>query len=171
MKKIFSKFLLSYISLSAALLVILLVVSVYIYSFSRNTSYNEGHSHLSAQMEIFENNLDRILALISITSNQNSVVKTAPSRKDQRRRDQSRRDLVNAVTAISSDMIVDYGIVFQNGLCITANRIFISPSNFYTPEQKIFNGAIYSLNMRLRNVSYKSNRAFFVINTDILLDA
>ena len=200
MKKIFSNFLLSYISLSAALLFILLVVSINIFNVLRNNSYNEGYTHLTTRMEIFENDVNRIRSLTSTLGNYNSVIKIASLNMplypvDRYAMEQARKDMVNAVSAFSSDMIVDYGIIFQNSLCITANRVFDSmddcfgiflrfpeweqgmwnvpagfsrPGEFFTPEQKNFSGIIFTGDMRLRYVSYQSNKVFFIVNRDLL---
>ena len=200
MKKIFSNFLLSYISLSAVLLLILLVVSINIFNLLRNNSYVEGYSHLSTRMEIFDSDLNRIWALVSTLGNYNSIIRTASlstplTPVDFYAMDLARRDMVNTVSAFSSNMIVDFGIIFQNGLCITANRIFDSAEEcfgtflrfpeweqgiwnvpvgfsrageFYTPENRLFSGMILSGDMRLRYVSYQTNKVFFIINRDIL---
>jgi AraC-like DNA-binding protein len=200
-KKIFTNFLLSYISLSVALLAIFLGVSVNIFNILRINAYNEGYSHLSTGMEIFDSDLNRIWALISTIGNYESVKKTAAlntplTPAERYAMDLARMDMVNVVQAFSSDMIVDYGIVFQNGLCITANRVFDSfedcfgvflrfpeweqeirniPTGFsssgeyFTPESKYFSGIIFWENLQFRYVSYTSNKVFFIINTDLLL--
>ncbi|MCL2479428.1 MAG: hypothetical protein FWF22_07995, partial [Treponema sp.] len=200
MKKIFSNFLLSYILLSAALLIILLAASLNFYDLLRKNSYNEGYSRLSTKMENFDNDLNRIRALTSTMGNYDSIIKTASltvplSPANRYAMEQARKDMANAVRAFSSGMIVDFGIIFQNGLCITANRIFDSvndcfgvflrfpgwqqgiwnaapgfscPGEFYTPENKTFSGILLSGDMRLRYISYQSNKVFFIINRDLL---
>ena len=199
MKRIFSNFLLSYFSLSASLLIILITISVYFYRLSGSNAHSEGASHLSTQMEILENDLARMSVLISFIGTDDSVIKTAALSKplapaNLYTMDLARRNIVNAVNALLSDMIADYGIIFQSGLCVTANRIFDSAEDcfgvflrfpedsgiwntpagfsysgiFYTPEHRDFPGIIFSGNMRLRYNTHSVNKVFFVINTDIL---
>jgi AraC-like DNA-binding protein len=136
MKRFFSRFLISYMLLSSALLVILIIGCFYIYNLSRNLSGSEGYSHLATQMEIFGNDLNRMSALTKSSGNYSAVVKAAgfspPLRPPERYAlEQARKELANSVSALSLDMIVDYGIVFQNGACITAYRIFDSAADCF----------------------------------------
>jgi AraC-like DNA-binding protein len=201
MKRVFSQFLLSYMLLSSTLLVILVIGCFYIYSLSRNVSGNEGYSHLSTQMEIFQKDLSRMSALIKSSGNYSAVIKAASfspplSPVERYALDQARKELANSVSALASDMIVDYGIVFQNGTCITAYRVFDSardcfgtflkfpkeqdaltiPDGFtqagwyYTPEQKNFYGMAYSGKMRLHYNSFQVNSVFFIINMDLMFN-
>jgi AraC-like DNA-binding protein len=150
-------------------------------------------------MEIFRNDLNRMSALIKSSGNYRAVIKAAgfspPLRPVERYAlEQARKELANSVSALSSDMIVDYGVVFQNGACITAYRVFDSAADcfgvflkfpekrngwtmpdgfsqvgpYYTPEQKNFNGMVYAGNMRLQYNSFQVNTVFFIINTDLL---
>ena len=203
MKRIYSNFLFSYISLSAALLIIFLAVSINMYTLLRNASNHEAYSHLSSKMEIFRNDINRMRALTSIIGNYSSIIRTASliaplSTTDLYAMDLARRDMVNAVNALSQDMIVDYGIFFQNGLSITANRIFVfadesfgaflrfpeweqgiwntapgfsNSGEFFTPESRYFPGLIFSGDMRLHRISLQPNKVFFIINRDLLFQS
>lgn len=129
MKKVFSYFFLSYIFLSIALLAILLAFSVYFFNLSNTNSQNEGYSHLSNRMEILNNDLTRISALISFAGNYNSIVKTASltmpvSAGDLHVVNEARQDLADAVRALVTDMVVEYVIILHDGLCITADNVY-----------------------------------------------
>jgi AraC-like DNA-binding protein len=201
MKRIFSKFLISHIILSTALLAILCVIYIYIFNISLNNSINESSAHLSMQLETFRNDLLRMSALAGATGNYNSIIKAAsfkpPLTPVQRfALDQAKKDLENGVSALVLDMIFDYGIVFQNGTCITARRIFDSVDecfgvfltapgvtdgiwsvpaglngwgNYSTPEHENFMGLFFTGDMRLRYNVQQVNKVFFLLDTDTLL--
>jgi AraC-like DNA-binding protein len=150
-------------------------------------------------MEIFRNDLNRMSALITSSGNYSAVIKAAGfspplSPVERYALEQARKELTYGVSALSSDMVADYGMVFQNGTCITAYRVFDSAADclgtflkfpgervgwdipdgfsrmgrYYTPEQKNFNGMVYAGNMRLQYNSFQVNTVFFIINTDLL---
>jgi AraC-like DNA-binding protein len=201
MKRIFSPFMRTYIFFFVCLLIILIPVCLYTYRLSRDISISEGRRHLLTQGEILRNDLNRMSALIQNIGTYETVIQASMYRTplnpiERYALERARKMLANAMTAQSGGLIAEYGIVFQNGGCITANRIFdtdtdcfgrfiryrgdaenqwrslaglSSPGLYYTPEQGDFSGIVYAGNMPIRFVSSQSARVFFIINTELLL--
>jgi AraC-like DNA-binding protein len=201
MKRIFSPFIRTYIFFFVCLLIVLIPVCLYTYRLSRDISISEGERHLLTQAEILRNDLNRMSALIQNIGAYETVIQSSMYRAplnpiERYNLERARKMLVNTVAALSNDIIADYGIVFRNGGCITANRVFDSDADcfgrfiqyrgdeegqwrntaglssqgfYYTPEWGDFTGMIYSGDMPVRFISYQSARVFFIINTDVLL--
>jgi hypothetical protein len=136
MKRIFSPFMRTYIFFFICLLVILIPVCLYTYRLSRDISISDGERHLRSQAEILQNDLNRMSALIQNIGTYETVIQASMYRApfnpiERYTLERARKMLANAVAALSNDMIADYGIVFQNGSCITANRTFDSATDWF----------------------------------------
>ncbi|GHT56280.1 hypothetical protein FACS1894109_04740 [Spirochaetia bacterium] len=75
----------------------------------------------------------------------------------------------------SADDCFGYFIYQHEGTWVNAEDLWETlagpgfPGTYYTPEWGSFSGMIYADNMRTALSSYRINRVFFVINTDVLL--
>jgi AraC-like DNA-binding protein len=110
--------------------------------------------------------------------------------------ERSRRDFANGIASISTSILSDCGILFQNGTCITLKRIFedsdycfelflryqgtekdkwrivpglSSAGDYFNPEYSWFPGIVFAGNIRSSFSLYPFNRVFFVLNANTLL--